>query len=180
MLVSEREQLRKNIELRIREYGNDRSALIPVLQEVQRKYGHVSEYVMQVVADILNIHPVEVYGVVSFYSFIGHKQKGRFIIRLCRTLSCDMKGKEQVARQLENDLGIQFGETTPDGNFTLEWANCLGMCDQGPALLVNERIYTRVTPESVHDILEECRRLFGVHSLHEEEKTQCELLTPAK
>lgn len=179
MLVSEREQLRANIERQVKEFGNDRSALIPVLQDVQYKYGHVSEYVMQVVADILNIHPVEVYGVASFYSFIGHKQKGRFIIRLCRTISCDMQGKDRVARQLENDLGVHFGETTPDGNFTLEWANCLGMCDQGPALLVNERIYTKVTPETVHDILEECRTLFGVYALQEKE-TLCELPTPVK
>ena len=169
MLVSEREQLRVNIGERIKEYGNDRSALIPVLQEVQLKHGHVSEYVMQVVADLLHIHPVEVYGVASFYSFIGHKPKGRFIIRLCRTISCEMQGKAQVARQLENDLGICFGETTADGNFTLEWANCLGMCDEGPALLVNERIYTQVTPETVHDILEECRKVFGAYSIQQKE-----------
>ncbi len=179
MLISEREQLRTNIERKIRNCGNNRSALIPVLQQVQLKYGHVSEYVMQVVADILHIHPVEIYGVASFYSFIGHKQKGRFIIRLCRTLSCDMQGKDRVARQLENDLGIGFGQTTPDGNFTLEWANCLGMCDQGPALLVNERIYTQVTPETVHDILEECRKVFGAHTLQEKE-TRCELPTQVK
>lgn len=179
MLISEREQLRANIKRQVQEFGNNRSALIPVLQDVQHKYGHVSEYVMQVVADILNIHPVEVYSVASFYSFIGHKQKGRFILRLCRTISCDMQGKDRVARQLENDLGIRFGETTPDGNFTLEWANCLGMCDQGPALLVNERIYTTVTPESVHDILEECRTLFGVYQIQEKEML-CELPTQAK
>lgn len=164
MLVSEREQLRGNVEEWVEQYGSNRSALIPVLEEVQRKYGHISEYVMQVVADCLDIHPVEVFGVVSFYGFLGHKPKGRFIIRLCKTISCEMQGKDRVARQLENDLGIYFGETTADGNFTLEWANCLGMCDQGPALLVNERIYTQVTPEIVHDILEECCKTFGVYA----------------
>jgi len=179
MLVSEREQLRADIERRIRDFGNNRSALVPVIQEVQQKHGHVSEYVMQVIADVLHIHPVEVYGVASFYSFIGHKQKGRFVIRLCRTISCDMQEKDRVARQLENDLGISFGETSSDGNFTLEWANCLGMCDQGPALLVNERIYTQVTPETVHDILEECRQAFGAHTLQEKE-TLCKLPTPAE
>ena len=163
MLTSEREQLRSSIEGWVKQYGSNRSALIPVLQEVQRLYGHISEYVMQVVADILDIHPVEVYSVASFYSFLGHKPKGRFIIRLCRTISCEMQNKDRVARQLENDLGISFGETTPDGNFTLEWANCLGMCDQGPALLINERIYTKVTPEKVYDILEDCRSSFGVY-----------------
>ena len=164
MLVSEREQLRGNIETWVAQYGANRSSLIPVLEEVQRKYGHISEYVMQVVADILDIHPVEVDSVVSFYSFLGHKPKGRFMVRLCRTISCEMQEKERVAQQLENDLGIRFGETTANGNFTLEWANCLGMCDQGPALLVNERIYTQVTPETVHDILEECRSTFGVYT----------------
>jgi len=163
MLVSEREQLRDNIEAWVTQYGSNRSSLIPVMSEVQQKYGHISEYVMQVVADILDIHPVEVDSVVSFYSFLGHKPKGRFIVRLCRTISCEMREKDRVAQQLENDLGIRFGETTADGHFTLEWASCLGMCDQGPALLVNERIYTHVTPEKIHDILEECRSTFGVY-----------------
>jgi len=164
MLASESEQQRTHIKSWVKQYGSDRSALIPVLQEVQRNYGHISEHAMQELADILDIHPVEVYSVASFYSFLGHKPTGRFIIRLCRTVSCEMQGKNRVARQLENDLGIPFGETTPDGNFTLEWANCLGMCDQGPALLVNERIYTKVTPAKVHDILEECRSTFGVYA----------------
>ena len=164
MLVSERELLREKVEQWVEQYGTDRSSLIPVLQEVQRAYGHISEYVMQVIAHILDIHPVEVHSVVSFYSFLGHKLKSRFIVRLCRTISCEMQAKARVAQQLENDLGIQFGETTPDGRFMLEWANCLGMCDQGPALLVNERVYTRVTPEKVHDILEECRSTFGVYA----------------
>lgn len=163
MLVSEREQLRGNIEKWVEEYGSNRSSLIPVMEEVQREYGHISEYVMQLVADILDIHPVEVDSVVSFYSFLGHKSKGRFIVRLCRTISCEMQEKQRVAQQLENDLGIRFGETTPNGHFSLEWANCLGMCDQGPAMLVNERIYTHVTPQKVHDILEECRSTFGVY-----------------
>ena len=77
--------------------------------------------------------------------------------------------KIRVARQLENDLGIAFGETTKDGKFTLEWANCMGMCDQGPALLVNERVFTRVTPEQVHAILEDCRKVFGVHATERKE-----------
>ena len=119
---------------------------------------------MQVVADELGIHPAEVYGVVSFYAFLRQEARGRFVFRLCQTISCDLAGKARVARQLENDLGIPFGETTPDGRFSLEWASCLGMCDQGPALLVNDRVYTRVTPEQVHEIIDECKRTFGAHA----------------
>jgi len=170
MLVSDQERIRNEIKNWVEEHGNDRLALIPVLQEVQRKYNFISEYAMQIIADLLDIHPVEVYGVVSFYSFLDQKPKGRFIIRLCRTISCDMQGKDKVAKQLENDLGIKFGETTDDGNFTLEWANCLGMCDKGPAMLVNDQIFTYVTPEKVHDIIEGCRQVFTSHATERKEE----------
>lgn len=169
MLVTEQERLKENIQAWTSEYGANRSALLPTLQEVHRKYGMVSDYAMQVVADLLGIHPVEVYGVVSFYSFLEHEVKGEFVIRLCKTLSCDMQGKDGVARQLQNDLGIDFGETTPDGKFSLEWASCLGMCDQGPALLVNEQVFTKVTPDKVHDILQGCRRTFAPYAASKKE-----------
>jgi NADH:ubiquinone oxidoreductase subunit E len=165
MLVTERERLREELVHLADAYGRQRSALMPILQEVQRRYSRISEYAMQFIADLLDIHPVEVYSVVSFYSFLGDQAQGQFVICLCRTITCDMAGKSQIARQLENDLGINFGQTTADGKFSLCWANCLGMCDQGPAMLVNDRIYTRVTPEKVHGILEQCRRSFAGHSV---------------
>ena len=160
MLVTERERLREELVALADHYGRERSALMPILQEVQRRQSRISEYAMQVIADLLDIHPVEVYSVVSFYSFLGEEAQGQFVIRLCRTITCDMAGKSHLARQLENDLGIRFGQTTPDGKFSLHWANCLGMCDQGPALLVNDQIFTRVTPERMHGILEQCRHTF--------------------
>lgn len=172
MLVTERERLREELVQLADRLGRMRSALIPILEEVQRRQHHISEYCMQVIADLLDIHPVEVHSVVSFYSFLDEQPQGQFVVRLCRTITCAMAGKEHVARQLENDLGIQFGQTTADGKFSLRWANCLGMCDQGPAMLVNERIFTQVTPEKIHGILEECRQKFGVHATtnHEERR----------
>jgi [NiFe] hydrogenase diaphorase moiety large subunit len=167
MLVTERQTLREDIGAWVQQYGSDRSSLIPVLQEVQSKYHQISDYAMQWVADQLDIHPVEVYSVVTFYAFLNESYHGRFVIRLCRTLSCDMAGKERVARQLENDLGIAFGQSTHDGKFSLEWANCIGMCDQGPALLVNDQVFTQVTPEKVHEIVEACRRSFGPLAVHQ-------------
>ena len=161
MLLTERERLREELIGLAERHGHERTALMAILQEVQRRYSRISEYAMQVIADLLDIHPVEVYSVVSFYSFLGDQPQGQFVIRLCRTISCDMAGKSQLARQLENDLGIRFGQTTADGKFSLGWANCLGMCDQGPAMLVNDRIFTRITPEKVHGILEQCRRTFA-------------------
>jgi [NiFe] hydrogenase diaphorase moiety large subunit len=169
MLVTEQDRLRQDIDALVERHGHARSALMPILQEIQRKCSLVSPYAMQVIADRLGIHPVEVHGVVSFYSFLSEKPKGRYIVRLCRTISCDMAGKTGIARQLENDLGIGFGETSRDSAFTLEWANCIGMCDQGPALLVNEKVFTRVTPAQVHEIIAECRATFGnqAHQLKE-------------
>jgi len=169
MLVTDRERLKEDIQKWMSTYGKDREALIPILQEVQKKYSSISEYSMQVIADMLDIHPVEVYSVVSFYAYLHSRPKGRYIIRLCRTISCDMANKSSVARQLCNDLGIDFGETTPDGKFSLEWANCLGMCDQGPAMMVNNRIYTHVTADKIKEILDECRRTFGVFALEQKE-----------
>ena len=170
MLVTERDKMQERIAGWAEEFGSDRSALMPILQEIQKAYGRITDYSMQLVADALGIHPVEVYGVVSFYSFLNCKVVGKFVIRVCQTISCDMAGKDRVAQQLRNDLGIEFGQTTEDGMFTLEWASCLGMCDQGPAMLVNEQVFTRVTPEKVHDIIEGCRRSFSVYATHGKEE----------
>ena len=169
MLLSEQDRLRQDIDALVERHGRARTALMPILQEVQRRHLLVSPYAMQVIADRLGIHPVEVHGVVSFYSFLSEQPRGRYIVRLCRTISCDMAGKTRIARQLENDLGIRFGETTRDGVFTLEWANCIGMCDQGPALLVNEKVYPRVTAAQVQEIIAECRAIFGsqAHQIRE-------------
>jgi NADH:ubiquinone oxidoreductase subunit E len=170
MLVTEQDRLREEIGAWIEEFGNNRGALLPTLQELHKRYGKVSDFAMQAAADRLGIHPVEVYSVVSFYSFLNHETRGQFVIRLCGTLSCEMQGKEAVAQQLRNELGIDFGETTADSRFTLEWASCLGMCDQGPAMLVNERVYTKVTPEKVRDILKNCKRAFSSYAFDKKEE----------
>jgi [NiFe] hydrogenase diaphorase moiety large subunit len=157
---SQLNSLQDEIDELIDQLGKERDALIPILQEIKRRHSVISGAAMQCVADRLSLSPAEVYGVVSFYSFLNEKYHGRFVIRLCRTISCDMAGKDAVARQLQNDLGIVFGETTPDGKFSLEWANCVGMCDQGPAILVNEQVFSRVTPEIVHEIIEACEKVY--------------------
>jgi NADH-quinone oxidoreductase E subunit len=170
MLISPSEKLKEELQSLVQTYGPKRSALLPILQEIQRRYGHVSNWAMQLIADRLDIHPVEVYSVVSFYHFLSEKPQGKFVVRLCRTISCDLAGKERVARQLENELGIEFGQTTEDGRFTLLWANCIGLCDQGPALMVNDQVYSAVTPEKIHDIVEECRKTFSLFATEAVEK----------
>ncbi len=153
MLVTEKNALTIEIEDLTKRFGNQRESLLPILQEVQLKYGHISDFAQQEIARLLDIHPVEVYGVVTFFAFLSTEPKGRFIVRLCQTISCDLAGKAAIAHTLEKELGIKFGETTPDKKFTLEYCNCIGMCDQGPALLINEQVFTKVTPSKVIEIL---------------------------
>jgi NADH-quinone oxidoreductase E subunit len=157
MLVEEKNSLTEEIEKYINKYGNNRSALLPVLQAIQRKHSHISDFAQQEVARMLDIHPVEVYGVISFYSFLHTEPGGRNIVRLCRTIVCDMAGKKNVEEAITRELGINFGETTKDKRITLEYTNCLGMCDVGPSMIVNERVYTKLDPAKAINILNEIK-----------------------
>ncbi|HMN24318.1 MAG TPA: NADH-quinone oxidoreductase subunit NuoE [Ignavibacteriaceae bacterium] len=157
MLVVEKNALSEEIESYVNKYGKDRSSLLPVLQAIQRKHSFVSDFAQQEVARFLDIHPVEVFSVISFYSFLHSKPTGRNIVRLCRTISCDMANKSKVVEAIERELGIKFGETTKDNRITLEYTNCVGMCDQGPAMIVNDRVYTKLDPENAVNILDEIK-----------------------
>jgi [NiFe] hydrogenase diaphorase moiety large subunit len=157
MLVEEKNALSEEIEGYVKEYGKDRSALLPVLQAVQRRHSYISDFAQQEIARILDIHPVEVFSVVSFYSFLHSKPAGRNVVRLCRTISCDMAGKDQIENAIKRELGIEFGETTKDNKITLEYTNCVGMCDVGPAMIINERVHTKLNPEKAINILNEIK-----------------------
>jgi NADH:ubiquinone oxidoreductase subunit E len=134
-------------------YGDDRAALIPILQELRQQRRQISDVAMQVVADRLGIPPVDVQGVVTFYHFLDTRPTGTHVLHLCRTISCAMAGMGAIRERLENELGIAFGETTPDGLFTLEWANCIGMCDTPPAMLHNRQALPRVTPDAASELV---------------------------
>ena len=170
MLMTHQDEVTKELQNLATEYGSERDALISILQKIQSKYHFISDFTMQALADLLNIHPVEVYSIVTFYSFLSEHPQGKFIIKLCRSISCDMAGKDSIARQLENDLGIKFSETTADGRFTLKWVNCIGACDKGPAMLVNDQLFEALTLEKIHDIINICEKSFGPHPLQEKKE----------
>lgn len=157
MLVEEKTSLAEEIESLVDEHGDDRSALLPILHEIQKKYRYISDYAQQEIARHLNIQPVEVYSVISFYAFLNSEPKGRNIVRICRTVSCEMKGKEAVERAIERELKIKIGDTTKDNKFTVEYANCLGLCDVAPAMSINDRVFTRLTPEKAVQLLTEVK-----------------------
>ena len=153
MLVLEKNSITEEIEALVVEHGSDRSALMPILQAVQAKHRYIPDFAQQEIARLLDIHPVEVFSVISFYSFLHSEPQGRNIVRLCRTIVCDLAGKTEVEKAVMRELKINIGETTKDKKVTLEHTNCLGMCDQGPAMMVNDKIYTKLTPEKAVEIL---------------------------
>lgn len=155
MLTLEKNALTEEIEALAEKYGKERTSLLQILQDIQRKHNYISEYAQQEVARALDIHPAEVYGVITFYSFLHSKPRGRNIVRVCKTIACDLAGKTEICQTIQRELGIKFGETTKDKKITLEYTNCIGMCDQGPAMIINERVHTKLSPEKVVQILNE-------------------------
>ena len=136
-------------------HGRKRESLLPVLQGVVEQERYLSEHSMIEIARELDLPAAEVYGTATFYSFLEHRKMGRFVIRICKTISCSMKGKNQVLLAIQDMLKIATGETTPDGRFSLVETNCLGLCHKAPAMLINEEVYTDLTPEKVREILSE-------------------------
>jgi [NiFe] hydrogenase diaphorase moiety large subunit len=153
MLVEEKNALTEEIEQLIKRFGKKRSALLSILHEIQIKHRHISEYAQQEIARLLDIHPVEVYSVLSFFTFLNAKPKGRNIVRVCQTIGCDMKGKDNIVKAIERELNVKIGETTSDNKFSLEYVNCLGLCDEGPAMAIDDQVFTKLTPEKAVKIL---------------------------
>lgn len=153
-LATQNAELIEAIDALVDRHGRGRSALIPILQDLREQRHQISDVAMQVIADRLGITPVEVQGVVTFYAFLGTRTTGTHVLHVCRTLTCHMAGMLRIAEYLEHELDVSMGETTADGTFTLEWVNCIGMCDQPPAMLVNRDAVGHVTPAIVKNILE--------------------------
>lgn len=151
----------KSLSAILEAYEAKRESLIPILHDVNDAHGFVSEKAMQAIADYLTVSPTEVYGTATFYHFFNTKQKGTYVIRVCQSISCDLAGKDAIIRALEKELKIPVGGTTKNGRFTLEKTNCIGMCDQGPAMLVNKKVYTKLTPQKIKKIIAELKKKGG-------------------
>jgi len=138
-------------------HGDDRTRLLDILLAVQRRHGRLDDGIIDALAARLGIPRVDVAGVVSFYSFLGDEPRGRIVIRLCNDVPDLMVGADKVAEGLEEELGIRFGETTPDGRFTLEWASCIGMSDQAPAALFNDVVVPNLGPGAARRLVRELK-----------------------
>jgi NADH-quinone oxidoreductase subunit E len=139
--------------------GKQKSALLPILHIAQAEFdGWLSPQVMDLVASILNIQPIEVYETASFYSMYNLKPVGKCLLEVCRTSSCWIRGAEDVVKHIEKRLGIKEGETSSDGIFTLKTVECLGSCGTAPMLMCGAQFYENLTLEKVDTLIETLKK----------------------
>ena len=139
--------------------GKSKSAIIPILHLAQEEFGGwLSPETMDYVATILKIEPIEVYEVATFYSMYNLKPVGRYMFEVCQTGPCMISGSDNIIDYIKKTLGINVGETTPDGLFTLKTVECLGACGYAPMMQLGKHFREHLTPEKVDQIIAECRR----------------------
>ena len=136
-------------------HGRKRDSLIPILQGLMEEKNYLTDEDLVLVARELEISAADVYGTASFYTFMDTEVRGKYVIRVCKTISCSMKGKIDVLHTIEDTLKIKVGETTSDKKFSLLETNCIGWCHKAPAMLINDTPYTELTPKQVTEILQE-------------------------
>ncbi|MFW6022686.1 MAG: NADH-quinone oxidoreductase subunit NuoE [Halanaerobiaceae bacterium] len=134
-------------------YDKKERYLIPILQEAQDEYGYLPEDVMKEIASYLNLSLSQVYGVVTFYTQFHLEPRGENIIRVCMGTACHVRGGSDVLKAIEEELGVDAGETTDDLKFTLETVACIGACGLAPVIMVNDDTHGRLTPEKVSTVL---------------------------
>lgn len=152
-------QLDDNLLKILEVYTKDKSNLIQILNDVQVEYGYIPEYAQKEIAEYLNIPQAEVYGVITFYSRFTTKPKGKYNIAVCMGTACYVKGSEKILDRLKEKLGIDVGETTEDGKFSIEETRCLGACGLAPVFTVNGEVYGKATVKMLDEVLEKYKNL---------------------
>lgn len=155
-----KEETLREIDRIIRQFpeGKQKSALLRILHIAQKEFGNwLSTDVMDYIARMLHIQPIEVYEVASFYSMYNLKPVGKYVLEVCRTGPCSLVGSDQLITHIENRLNIKPGETTADGMFTLKTVECLGACGYGPMLQIGETYYEHLTHEKVDELLNQLK-----------------------
>jgi len=127
--------------------------LVVQLKEAQNRLGYLSKEVMTELAESLGLSKSDVYGVATFYSFLSTKPQGRNVIRICKSLPCLLTKCQTIIESVEKEIGIKPGETTPDGRFSFQLTNCIGVCDKAPAMMINNDVHVNLTPKKISKIL---------------------------
>ncbi len=151
------DETKKRFDDLVRRYPERRSALIPILHEVQAEVGYLSPEAIEWVAGYLGLSPADVMSVASFYDMLYLEPVGKHMIYVCQNLSCSLLGAERLIRHLESKLGIRMGETTSDGLISLKRMECLASCGTAPAIQIDGIFYERMTPKKLDEVLEQLR-----------------------
>lgn len=138
-------------------YAEEKTPLMMILSDIQKEYGYIPVDVQEIVSARTGISVAEIYGVVTFYSFFSLKPKGKYIIGCCLGTACYVKGAQQIIDKFSEILGIQPGETTEDGMFTIDALRCIGACGIAPAVTINGTVYPKLTTDQVPKIIDEYR-----------------------
>lgn len=146
--------MESEIERILSRYPDTQAALLPVLWLCQERWGWISPGITRAVGDRLGLSPAFIEGVTSFYTMCQRTPPGRYLLQVCTTLSCQLCGTGGLLEHLRSKLGVDFGETTPDGRFTLVDVQCLGACGEGPVIQVNNDYHTDLTVESLDELLD--------------------------
>ena len=142
----------------VAKHSKDRGGLISTLEDIQSKYGYLSEDVLRIVAKRTGLSLVDLFGVATFYSSFSLNPRGRHLISVCLGTACHVRGAPIIAGEFERQLGISAGETTSDNEFTLETVNCLGACALGPMVNVNGSSHHHMTPGKLRKLIETLSR----------------------
>jgi len=153
--VKVKEQDLKKIKEICKSFDNKPGELINVLHKTQEHFGYLPAEIQEVVAQELDMSVAKVYGVVTFYSFFTMIPKGKHPISICTGTACYVRGADNVLQEFKRQLGIEVGETTEDGKYSLSGLRCVGACGLAPVVLVGDKTYGRVSPEGVKEILAE-------------------------
>ncbi len=138
-------------------YESKPSSLIPLLQDAQETYGYLPRNVIEKIADFLHLSVSKVYGVATFYAQFRFEPLGDHMIRVCHGTACHVKGADKIGEAIENELGIETGETTEDGTFTLERVACLGCCSLAPVMMIDDTAHGDLTREKAKEIVDDYR-----------------------
>lgn len=151
----------KQINEIIERYRGEETPLMMILSDIQKEYGYIPLEVQEIVSEKTGISVAEIYGVVTFYSFFSLKPKGKFVVGCCLGTACYVKGAQQIIDKFSELLGINPGETTEDGLFTIDALRCIGACGIAPAVTINGKVYPKVGVNDVPNIVNEYRKQGG-------------------
>ena len=153
----------KQIEAIIEKYQDEKTPLMMILSDIQREYGYIPLDVQELISEKTGIPVAEIYGVVTFYSFFSLTPKGKYVIGVCLGTACYVKGSQQVIDKFAEIIGINPGQTSEDGLFTLDALRCIGACGIAPALTINGKVYPKVSVADVQKIVDEYKSLGGAN-----------------